>query len=169
MEITYCKGDLVALAQEAKFDVVTHSNNCFNNQGKGIAKRFNEVFGTCDPKVYRLEGDRFKGDINKLGQIEWRKHVVNIDQQTNRGTDVTVVNLYGQYRFGVREMNCDYDAIRLGLRKIGVLFKGKHIGLPRLGCGLGGGDWMVVERMIRQELKDCTVTVVDYERETRKA
>jgi hypothetical protein len=52
---------------------------------------------------------------------------------------------------------------------MGVLFKGKHIGLPRVGCGLGGGDWMVVERMIRQELKECTVTVVDYERTKSEA
>ena len=41
-------------------------------------------------------------------------------------------------------------------------FKGKHIGLPQIGCGIAGGDWDVVKLLIKQELKDCDVTVVIY-------
>jgi len=58
----------------------------------------------------------------------------------------------------------DYDAIRLCFRKINHRFKGKHIGLPMIGAGLAKGDWVVIERIIQQEFKDCAVTIVEYER-----
>jgi O-acetyl-ADP-ribose deacetylase (regulator of RNase III) len=41
-------------------------------------------------------------------------------------------------------------------------FKGKHIGLPQIGCGLAGGDWDIVRNLIQEIMIDCDVTVVIY-------
>lgn len=48
------------------------------------------------------------------------------------------------------------------MRKINHIFKGQHVGLPQIGCGLAGGDWNRVKTIIQNELKDCFVTVVIY-------
>lgn len=46
------------------------------------------------------------------------------------------------------------------MRKMNHEFKGKQIGLPQIGSGLGGGRWESIKLIIQQELKDCNVTVV---------
>jgi len=79
--------------------------------------------------------------------------------------DTTVVNLYSQYHYGKNhkdgvKLPIDYEALTLGLRKMNHVFKGKRIGLPQIGCGLAGGDPIVVKKIIKNELKDCNVTVV---------
>jgi O-acetyl-ADP-ribose deacetylase (regulator of RNase III) len=50
------------------------------------------------------------------------------------------------------------------MKKINYKFKGKHIGLPLIGCGLAGGDVTIVKKIIQEELKDCTVTIVNYKK-----
>ena len=81
--------------------------------------------------------------------------------------DLTIVNAYTQYGFGRNHSNgtqipLDYEALTLCMRKINHNFKGKHIGLPQIGCGLAGGDWLRVKSIIQTELKDCNVTVVIF-------
>ena len=48
------------------------------------------------------------------------------------------------------------------LKKINHEYKGKRIGLPKIGCGLANGDWNVVKKIIEDRLKDCDVTIVNY-------
>jgi len=50
------------------------------------------------------------------------------------------------------------------MRKINHVFKGQHIGLPKIGCGLAGGDWNIVKEIIQKELKDCNVIIVIYKK-----
>jgi O-acetyl-ADP-ribose deacetylase (regulator of RNase III) len=50
------------------------------------------------------------------------------------------------------------------MRKINHRFKGKHIGLPKIGAGLAGGDWDRIKKIIQSELTDCIVTVVIYKK-----
>jgi len=58
----------------------------------------------------------------------------------------------------------DYDALRMCMRKINHEFPGRKIGLPKIGCGLAGGDWNIVQGIIEDELHDCDVTIVNYKR-----
>lgn len=167
--ITYVKGDIISLTRGGNFNVVAHGVNCFNTQTRGVAKHFADAFKTNDPNLYKLEQPRLKGDINKLGQIEYRVHVMNMDQLTNKGDNVVIVNAYTQYRYGTQQVNLDYDALRLCLKKINFKFKGKSVLLPLIGVGVGGGDWQIIERIIKQELHECAVTIVNYEREGDKA
>ena len=80
---------------------------------------------------------------------------------------LTVVNSYTQYKYGKNHSDgvqrpLDYEALTLCMRKINETFKGKHIGLPKIGCGLAGGSWDMVKKIIQKELCDCDVTVVIY-------
>ena len=147
-------GDLIQLAKEGKFDIVAHCANCFCTMKRGIAPQMALAFH-CDK--FKMEGEGYFGDINKLG---------NIDYDFNKEHNITVVNMYGQYHFWDKNrkygIQLDYDALRLCLRKVNMLFKSQRIGLPKIGCGLAGGDWNIVKGIIEEELYECDVYIVNY-------
>lgn len=139
------------------FDVIVHGVNCMCVQKKGIAKQMAAIFGTNDPVRYPMEDPIFRGDINKLGTIE---SFLNVE------FNVIVVNAYTQYRYGTNEDGSpalDYSALLLCLKKINHIFKGKHVGMPKIGAGLGGGHWDTISRMIKKYLTNCDVTIIEYE------
>jgi len=177
MKYQEIKGNLIAEALAGKFDVIVHGCNCFCIMGKGLAPQMVKTF-ECD-KFFK-EGPGYKGDINKLGTIEFevflndaKGHVeiANCDLNEFEAGDLVVVNAYTQYHPGA---NLDYEALTLCLKKMNHVFKGKHIGLPQIGCGIAGGVWenninamfpreeLDVKTIIQQELKDCDVTIVMY-------
>lgn len=171
---TEVEGDLISMALQGYFDVITQGNNCFNTMGAGIAPQMAKAFG-CDK--YRLEHPELLGDINKLGQIcygsfytkEGEETLCYLVNKTNNRLEEEgykknyCVNSYTQYDFGFKNgIPLDYEALTLCLRKINKVFKGKHIGLPQIGAGLAGGDWEKIKQIIQTELKDCTTTVVIY-------
>ena len=151
------KGNLITLALDGKFDVIGHGCNCFCTMRRGIAPQMAKAF-QCDQ--FQLEQERFKGQIDKLGRIQYR-----VSSPTG-SFYLKIVNMYTQYhwsepsRFGIP---LDYDALRLCLVKMNHTFKGKHIGLPKIGCGLAGGRWEYVSELIGDIMTDCKVTIVEYE------
>jgi O-acetyl-ADP-ribose deacetylase (regulator of RNase III) len=50
------------------------------------------------------------------------------------------------------------------MRKLNMVFKGKHIGMPKIGSGLAGGNWERIKEIIHNNITDCKVTVVIYNR-----
>lgn len=147
-------GDLINLAKEGMFDVITHGCNCFSNMGAGIAVPMKNNF-RCSS--FPMERPETAGDFNKLGQIEGRP--INIGP----GKTVMVVNSYTQFVPNARMKPLDYEALTLCMRKINHTYKGKHIGLPKIGAGLAGGDWERIREIIQRELVDCEITVVLFE------
>lgn len=150
-------GNLITLAEEGKFDVITHGCNCFNTMGAGIAPQMAAHF---DCNVFPLEHRRYKGDYNKLGQIDWEF----IDEY-----NLYVVNSYTQYHYGYNHLDgvrnpFDYLAFTLCMKKINYAFQDMHIGLPKIGAGLAGGDWNKIIIIIESELKDCDITIVNYKK-----
>lgn len=154
-------GNLITLAESNHFDVITHGCNCFSNMKSGIAPQMAYAFG-CDE--YPMESKESSGDINKLGQIEWRVMTLagGDDEFSISEFDLVVVNSYTQYIPNVKLKPLDYEALTLCMRKINHTFKGKRIGLPKIGAGLAGGDWEKIKVIIKNELKDCNVTVVIF-------
>jgi O-acetyl-ADP-ribose deacetylase (regulator of RNase III) len=180
MKYKEIEGDLISLALAGEFDVIAHGCNCQSVMGAGLAPQVAKAFG-CDMFEMELWGKT----IEKLGCIDYKTFVLGEntvwsleDYKTNRdGPELTVINAYTQYDLG---KNLDYEALTLCLRKINHIFKGKHIGLPLIGCGIAGGVWdrnklsplqqlkvfnfygNDVKTIIQQELKDCQITIVKY-------
>lgn len=137
-------------------DVIVHGCNCFCVMRRGIAPRMDERFGCNNPEKYPAEHPLRKGEINKLGTIEWT---------TFKG--VQVVNAYTQYHYNwpsIYGIPLDYDALRMCMRKINVEFQGARIALPKIGAGVAGGDWTRIKDIIATELSDCHVIIVNYNR-----
>ncbi len=162
------QGDLIKLAKQGNFDIIAQGCNCQNTMGKGIAVGMKESF-SCDK--FPLEQRKYRGNYNKLGQIDFE--VVHRTKGTilqsiediillenfNPEDSIVVVNCYIQFNLG---KNLDYLALNLCLRKINFEFKGRHIGLPHIGCGIGGGNFKFVKAIIKKELKDMDVTIVKF-------
>lgn len=148
------KGDLIKLALAKEFDVIVHGCNCFNTMGSGIAVPMKNTFGV---DKYELEDPKYKGDYNKLGQIDYQKHPIH---------EVIVVNAYTQYDYNRQKdpeaVMLNYQALILCFQKLNHIFKGKKIGLPLIGCGRAGGDWTRVAYLMNTYLTDVDVTVVEF-------
>jgi O-acetyl-ADP-ribose deacetylase (regulator of RNase III) len=162
------EGDLIKLALQAKFDVIAHGCNCLSNMGAGLAPHMAIIFG-CDRFPMENQG----ANINKLGCIDYRTFILgkggiwdaNLDENVHNDPTLIVVNAYTQHRYGRNHADgdkkpLDYEALTLCMRKMNTVFSGKHIGLPKIGAGLAGGDWNKIKNIIKTELKDCKVTVV---------
>lgn len=180
MDYKEIKGDLIKLALMGEFDVIAHGCNCHCTMGAGIAPQMAQTFG-CDK--YSLESYSYKGNHNKLGCISigsfyTKKKEPVIAYYTDKKNDKLLkagykrhraVNCYTQYNYGMNHEDgvtrpLDYEALTLCMRKIAYRFKGQHIGLPQIGCGLAGGDWAKVSEIITRELKECKVTVVIFDK-----
>lgn len=163
-------GDLIELAKRAEFNVIAHGCNCRSTMGAGIAPQMAKAFG-CD----KFPMERIGTDMNKLGNIDYQTFVLGEnsiwsleDFKNNRDEpELVVVNAYTQFNYGRNHSDGDqipfsYEAFTLCMRKINYQFKGKKIGLPKIGSGLAGGDWRIIKAIILRELVDCYVTVVNY-------
>jgi len=165
------EGDLIKLSKTGLFDVISHGCNCMCNMKSGIAPQMAAAFSVDNPSFYKMEHPNTRGDINKLGQIEYNPILITknglvlhhwvTDERPEGSNFLYVVNSYTQYIPSRVTKPLDYEALTLCMRKIGYRFKGQHIGLPYvIGCGLAGGDKNIVIPILQRELKDCDVSLV---------
>ena len=169
--INYIDGDVVKLAKEGAFDVVVHGCNCLSTMGAGVAPQMAAAFG-CD----KFEMETWGPSIEKLGNIDYETLYLEDNKRWTKYPDegrpfatarLIVVNAYTQYMYGKNHVDgviapFDYEAFTICMRKMNHIFKGNHIGMPKIGSHLAGGDWNRIEKIIEAELSDCKVTVVNY-------
>lgn len=156
MNLKYVQGDLVKAAQDGRLNVIAHQANCFCKGRRGIAP---QIFGTF-PSL-KLADDRTKvGDREKLGTIS---HAFCYRPDVPQDSFLWGINLYGQYHFDSKnpEYGTQYPALQNALEKMRQLIGLRktlywnyedvlRIGFPLVGCGLAGGDWELVEEMIKE-------------------
>lgn len=156
------KGDLIQMAKNGEFDVITHGCNAFNTMGGGIAKTIKAEF----PEAYQIDCQTRKGDYRKLGTISTATF------QINDKTDfLTVVNSYTQFKYwkdkndDPMEPLVDYDAVRKCFKAIKKQYGGQNLkfGIPKIGAGLALGDWGVIAKIIDEEMEGEDVTLVIFE------
>jgi len=148
--IRYVDGDLIKLANNNQFDVIFHCCNCFCTMGSGIAPQIKNAF----PEAYEADCKTVSGDNNKLGTISYTEN-----------TSPIVVNLYGQFGYGNRKFgkpDVNYDALRSAIKLMKEKFSGKLFGGPKIGAGLAGGDWSIIEKILEEEMRGEFVTIVNY-------
>lgn len=143
--LKYKTGNAVSAILNNEIDVLVHGCNCFCTQGAGIAKEIRQRI----PSAYKVDTLTKKGDRNKLGKISISEFKTNY----------FVINAYTQYTYWDPNDMLSYNAIESCLHLIKKQFSGKRIGLPKIGCGLAGGDWNIVEKIINDILGDENVTV----------
>jgi O-acetyl-ADP-ribose deacetylase (regulator of RNase III) len=152
--LQYKNGDLLQLADQGEFDVIIHGCNCFHTFGAGIAYQILRKW----PAAYLEDVKTSKGGRLKLGRFS------SITQSTSCGKLITIINAYTQYEVGGNKVNADYDAIRSVFERVYQLYgKSKlRFGIPKIGAGLAGGDWNIIEKIINDVMAGERVTCVLY-------
>jgi O-acetyl-ADP-ribose deacetylase (regulator of RNase III) len=137
--LNYVIGDLL----KSDCDVIAHQCNCFMAFGSGIAGQIRQQL----PGAYKsfIKDDR--SPETKLGSY--------CAATTDVGSFLAVYNLYGQFTYGTNKVQTIYPALSKSLTGMmkdlddNDILKTVKIGIPyRIGCGLAGGDWEIVEEML---------------------
>jgi O-acetyl-ADP-ribose deacetylase (regulator of RNase III) len=94
--------------------------------------------------------------------------------------DITVVNMIAQHGImdhrtkGVIDIDAKpairYEALATCMAKVRDLALQNNctIHMPRIGCGLAGGKWDEVEKILEDQCSDVFIFVYDYEPQTTK-
>jgi O-acetyl-ADP-ribose deacetylase (regulator of RNase III) len=162
--IHYVAGDATH-PQGLGHKIIVHICNDIGRWGKGfvlaLSKRWKEP-----EKIYRQWYTSPKdGNVMELGKI----------QPVSLPDDITVINMIAQkgiYRAqGIAPIR--YEAVRTCLNKVcqyasRIEDKPVSIHMPRIGCGLAGGQWEKIEKIINDTLIDLDVHVYDLPEQTRR-
>lgn len=158
--IIYKSGNLL----DANVDYITHQVNCQGVMGSGIAKQIRDRW----PHVY----DEYKWFLDCSKNI-WKKPALGRLHAVYENPDLApncrvIINFFSQYHYLPRNVvNTDYDAFRSCCEELRTII-GSHrdrvIGFPyKIGCGLAGGDWTIVESIISTVFEDYNVEIYKYE------
>jgi len=155
--LKYKVKSLIDAYQDGDVHAIAHQANCFCAMGSGIAP----LLAKAIPPLQAVDNLTTKGDRNKLGKFTAYRGVVHSQRFPQQPR--WAYNLYGQYNPG---MNTAYDSLGSALRgmSIDLYSMGKpaneiKVGFPKLGCGIGGGDWQIVEGMIENIFTNFDVTI----------
>jgi O-acetyl-ADP-ribose deacetylase (regulator of RNase III) len=152
--IQYLTGDATRpLGQGRK--IIAHVCNDQGRWGKGFVKAISARWPESE-KVYRAWFDEKAGF--ELGAVQF----IEVERET------WVANMIGQHgmqdKDGVPPIR--YAAVWSGLQKVAEKAKelNASVHMPRIGCGLAGGEWSKIEPIIIETLckKDIDVTVYDF-------
>lgn len=154
--IHYQKGD--ATDPQAKPPwILAHICNDRGGWGKGFVLAVSAKWPEVETKFrnwYRL-GEDAGEDPFELGAI----------QMVRIGPSRHVANMLAQhgYRSGKEGIPLRYPALRqcLARLRLQAIKTGASVHMPRIGCGLGGGDWKTVSQIIDEELQGTDVWVYD--------
>ena len=135
--------------------ILVHQCNCLGIMGGGVAKAVKDKY----PKVfreYKVLCDRNIGNtLNLLGETQFVKCEDGI----------VVANIFGQLNVGMGRQT-DYFALESGLKnvlKYAIENDIGCIGIPyKIGCGLGGGNWAYVSKIIDNIFSDVDLVVELY-------
>lgn len=145
--IQYKKGDLFTTPDR----VIVHGCNSHGIMGSGVAKRVKELYPEAYEKYrdYCKEMDLRQGKRYILGKV--------IAAMSN---NMLILNCITQMDYGNDgEKYVSYDAIDTSMMTIARKHDLDNISMPKIGAGLGGGNWNVIKEIINHRLKDKIVTV----------
>lgn len=168
--IEYVEGDVTRPVGD-RFKVIVHVCNDVGAWGAGVSG----AIGSRWPKAeqfYRYWAGSSWTLPSPLINAPFKIGNIQLVSMEPHEPGIIVVNLIGQrgLRSNSNPAPVRYDAIRHGLR---LLFEDTRVGtkntkdatvhMPRIGCGLAGGEWSEIEPIIEQELCDKGVHVIVYD------
>ena len=140
--------------------MLLHGANCQKIMGAGIAKQISDKLSP----LYFLDQYDVRDATQRFGSYS-AVVVGKVEDHLKIG-----VNLYTQYLPGA---NFDITAFRNSLRALKLSVPPERRGemtlyLPKIGCGIGGAEWKDVEPVVKKELADFNVIVVNYKQPVTK-
>ena len=127
MKIKYRYGDI--LTTESKY--IAHCVNMQYVMNSGVAKCIRESY----PKAYE---DYMSSEL-KLGRV-----IISTNEPHN------IIHIVGQEFYGRTGLYVKYQALEKAFKIINSKVESTSISYPLIGCGLAGGDWNIVSRLLEE-------------------
>lgn len=138
-----------------KQGIIVQQVNCKGVMGEGLAKQIRQAY----PQVYT--------SYMKACSMYTPRQLLGMVQFVRVADDLFICNFFTQLDFGfcVAKVFTDYTAFELALNKLALkIGHDTPIYIPyRIGCGLAGGNWKVIEELIDVTLCDHNVTICKKE------
>lgn len=149
--IEYRKGDLLAVTE----GVIAHGVNCRGVMGAGVAAGIKEKYPTayssykksCDEALNTTGLQILLGKVQLVSPCK--------DGICNQPL-LVIANCFTQISYGTEKRQVDYEAVAKCFatlnKRIPSLYEAT-LHIPKIGAGLAGGDWNVIEDIINSEYK----------------
>lgn len=128
------------------YGLICHQVNCKGVMGAGLALALKHKY----PKVFSDYRKAYIEDRLWLGNVIY----------TQINDKLWVANICGQEDYGRQPNNIytDYSAVRSALLNIAANWSDSVVSIPyKMGCGLAGGNWNTILKIIEEILPNCTI------------
>jgi O-acetyl-ADP-ribose deacetylase (regulator of RNase III) len=147
MKIIYKIGDVT----EASETIIAHGCNSHGVMGSGVARHIREKY----PKAFLVYRTQYQLYGLYLGQVVYSEE------------DKIIANCITQKNYGnTGNVYVDYDAIKTCMENL-YSYAGRlgynAVAMPKIGAGLGGGDWSIISKIIEDIFVDIQPVVYIYE------
>lgn len=136
--------------------IIAHVCNDVGGWGRGFVVAISQRWSAPEAEYRRWYEQRSTNDF-ELGAVQ----LVSVEP------DLWVANVIGQHGLlpGRDGPPVRYEALEAGLADLAdeALAIGATVHMPRIGSGLAGGDWKVIESIINRTLAAAGVPVVVYD------
>ena len=153
-EIEFIKGDATTPTGVGK-KIIVHICNDIGGWGKGFVMAISKKWK--EPEAQYREWHQSQ-DGFALGEVQ----IVQVEE------NIWVANMIGQRKINQDEHGnppIRYEAVEQALEKVAVFAKkmDASIHMPRIGCGLAGGKWELMEPIISKQLSEHGIAVTVYD------
>jgi len=152
MALHYRRGD-ATYPQNSGHKIIVHICNNIGVWGGGFTKSLSRRWRQPEVAYRNLR-------VRPLGSVEF----IEVDR------DISVANIIGQHSIISRTRRngrppIRYEAIRTALKSVAVKCAQHQstVHMPRIGTGLAGGNWQIIESIIKQELVNAGIVVYVYD------
>ena len=159
MNINYLTGDATAPKGQGK-KVIVHICNDIGKWGRGFVLAISKRWKTPEQTYRQAFSNESKLELGEVQFIEVNE-------------EITVANIIGQHdiaRKSSKNIPIRYPAVKQALEKVTEYAKQQNasVHMPRIGCGLAGGNWDSIEPIIIDTLiqNNISTSVYDFEAST---
>lgn len=146
--IIYVQADLFTV-----FDgIIAHGVNCVGGFGSGVAGIIAQKY----PQVRAKYLEKFNKQGWELGDVQMVPVMGNIKKP------IYIANCATQKEYFPRDrVHADYEAIEKCMIKVKEFAKrtNRKVSIPKIGAGLAGGDWKIIEGIINKVFNDYDIYV----------
>lgn len=148
--IQYSTGDIF---NQEDVSFIAHGVNCRGVMGAGFAKEIRARF----PNVY----EEYKSvcDYSKTLELLGSCFYVKVENSDNV---IGIINMFTQLNYGRDRKYISYDAIAdcfEELNKRSLYISDNLVRMPKIGAGLGGGNWNIIETIINEMTPNVKIVV----------
>lgn len=144
--ITIVKGDLL----QATEDIICHQVNAQGVMGAGLATEIKKQYPEAFERYRELCLRENKG-----------KHLLGTCQIV-KSKDKYIANIFGQHKFGRNGVFTEMDALKKAFYSLKIRAQKYNLSVAipyKFGCGLAGGDWNEVFKLIEETFCDYPFTI----------